>query len=189
MTSSPRSGWSDGGTHRTLPPLLRVYAFTLLTVSFLGLWLWLGLNALVLALLGLDPKNHSHQVPLFVGLTVCWVLLLPATLLWHAPELLKRPLGEPPKDANGYAGYLLRHAPEGVLGGPLELGGGAPPVHFWLVAVLFTLISGAADREAFSVVDNPVWKALVWFGLLASVLSVAVLVHGAVTRRRSTRKK
>lgn len=112
------NGTASDGPPRVLPPLTRLNGYILLIVSFFGFWVWIGLNALVLLLLGLDQKDPANQGPLFVGLTVCWVLLLTATLLWHAPELLHRPLGPPRTDVKGFAGYLLRHAHEGVPSGP-----------------------------------------------------------------------
>ncbi|WP_369264017.1 hypothetical protein [Streptomyces sp. R35] len=183
------NGTASDGPPRVLPPLTRLNGYILLIVSFFGFWVWIGLNALVLLLLGLDQKSHANQGPLFVGLTVFWVLLPAATSLWQAPELLNRPLGPPRRDAKGLAGYLLRHSDEGVLGGPLELAGAAPPLQFWFVTVLFVLASGGAGAEAFSVVDGPVWKALVWLGFLASLLSLTLLIQGALSRRRSARRK
>ncbi|MFC7260449.1 hypothetical protein [Streptomyces lutosisoli] len=183
------NGTASDGPPRVLPPLTRLNGYILLIVSFFGFWVWIGLNALVLLLLGLDQKDPANQGPLFVGLTVCWVLLLTATLLWHAPELLHRPLGPPRTDVKGFAGYLLRHAHEGVPSGPLVLEGAAPPLQFWIVTVLSVPFSGGTDAEAFSAADNPVLKALAWLGFLASLLSLAVLIHGALSRRRSARRK
>ena len=84
-------GTAPDALPRPLPPLTRVYGYVLLVVGFLGFWVWIGLNALVLFLLGLDQKDHANQVPLFVGLTLCWMLLPVAAFLWHAPELLNLP--------------------------------------------------------------------------------------------------
>jgi hypothetical protein len=54
---------SGGGAIRVLPPLLRVHAYILLTVSFLGMWIWLGLDLLVALIL---PPGW-RRIPLRYG--------------------------------------------------------------------------------------------------------------------------
>ncbi|WP_326694264.1 MULTISPECIES: hypothetical protein [unclassified Streptomyces] len=176
---------------RELSPLLRVHAYILLTVGFLGYWVWAGVMALVVWMSG---GSTALGVTFIVGWVACWFLALPATLLWHAPELLGRRLGKIPEQTNGFAGYLLRNAHKGVFDGtqPFALGGDAPPSHFWLVSCLNTAITGSLLYSGYTgdafVSDSDWANALFWIGFAASVLSLTILVHGALGRR-ATRKK
>ena len=178
------------GRPQALPPLIREYAYVLLTVSFLGYWLWTGAACLVLWLLPHDDKSSVGVPILFGGWFVCWVLLLPATLLWHAPELLKRELGPRPQTAKGFVGYLLRNSGKGVFDGsiPLVLDTSAPPGHFWLVGVLFTFFSGYGAVTGYGVPAGDYWAIPFAVAFAACAASLAILTHGAFTRRAARRR-
>lgn len=178
-----------GGTGRPpLPPLIREYAYVLLTCSFLGFWVWAGLLALGLWLLGADHRGRTAEGLLFAGWVVCWLLTFPATLLWHAPELLKRKPGPRPETAKGFVGYLLRNSRKGVFDGslPLTLDADAPPPHFWLVGGLFTLISGGVASASGEL--GGAWAIACWAAFVACAASVGILVHGALGRRTARRQ-
>lgn len=177
------------GGGRTLPPLVREYAYVLLTCSFLGFWVWTGLVALGMWVLGVDHSSRAGGSVLLVGWILCWILLLPATLLWHAPELLKREVGPRPTTAKGFPGHLLRHSDKGVFDGsiPLALNKTAPPPHFWLAVVLFTLFSGYGAMSSSGEPAGTAWAIPYWAAFGACVASLGVLTHGALTRR-ATRK-
>ncbi|MFD4968838.1 hypothetical protein [Streptomyces sp. NPDC058424] len=117
-------------------------------------------------------------------------LLLPATFLWHAPELLKRELGPQPKSAKGFIGYLLRNSGKGVFDGslPLALDTKAPPPHFWLVTVLFTFFSVQAALSGLAGLVSGSWEVPFWVAFAACGASLGILTHGALTRRASRRR-
>ncbi|WP_369365116.1 hypothetical protein AB5L52_18750 [Streptomyces sp. CG4] len=128
------------------------------------------------------------------GWTLCWITTLPATVMWHAPELLKRDPGPMPGQAKGFPGYLLRNAHKGVIDSsvPLAFARPAPPVHFWLVALLNSAVTGFTLYSQYTgstFISKAAWvPALLWIGFAASGASLAVLIHGSVTRRRAARK-
>ncbi|WP_445528260.1 hypothetical protein [Streptomyces cyslabdanicus] len=161
-----------------------------LTFSFLGYWAWTGLLVLAMWLLGADHHSRDAGILLFGGWNVCWVLLLPATLLWHAPELLKREPGPRPKTTNGFVGYLLRNSGKGVFDGslPLTLDTAVPPPHFWLVGVLFTVFSGYWTMSGSGGLRGSLWAIPCWVAFAACVASLGILTHGALTRRASRRR-
>ncbi|WP_123975946.1 hypothetical protein [Streptomyces sp. Ag109_O5-1] len=178
------------GRPQALPPLIREYAYVLLTVSFLGYWLWTGAACLVLWFLPHGDKNSVGIPILFGGWFFCWVLLFPATLLWHAPELLKRELGPRPHTAKGFVGYLLRNSDKGVFDGsiPLVLDTSAPPGHFWLVGVLFTFFSCYGAVTSFGVPTGDYWTIPFTAAFAACIASLAILTHGVFTRRAARRR-
>ncbi|MFJ6837725.1 hypothetical protein [Streptomyces sp. NPDC091209] len=140
--------------------------------------------ALGLWLLGADHRSRAAESMLLAGWVICWLLTLPATFLWHAPELLKRKPGPRPKTAKGFVGYLLRNSRKGVFDGslPLTLDADAPPPHFWLVGGLFTLISGCVAASVSGAMGGA-WAIAYWVAFVACAASVGILVHGALTRR------
>ncbi|MFF7900280.1 hypothetical protein ACIP4X_10445 [Streptomyces sp. NPDC088817] len=178
------------GSERPLPPLVREYGYVVLTCSFLGYLAWAGLLALALWLLGADHRSRDAGNLLFSGWSVCWVLLFLATLLWHAPELLKREPGPRPKTANGFVGYLLRKSDRGVFDGslPLTFDAAAPPPHFWLVAGLFTAFSGYWTLSGSGGLRGSLWMIPGWISFAACVASLGILTHGALTRRAARRR-
>ncbi|MGW7424777.1 hypothetical protein ACWGJB_32905 [Streptomyces sp. NPDC054813] len=180
------------GGARVLPVLIRVRAYSLLTGGFFAFWAWCGLVALTVLLL---PGAQWLGTALVAGWALSWLTVLPATYLWHAPELLGRPLGPWPEHVGGFTGHLVRNADKGTFDGsrPLVLGGSAPPEQFWFVACLNTVETGFILLSAFLgdaaiPQENIASVVLVGLGFLASALSLTLLVHGSVTRRRSRRK-
>lgn len=174
------------GGGRPLPPLIRLYGYSLLTCSFLGFWVWAGLLALGMWLLDANRHSRNSGILALVGWDICWILVLPATLLWHAPELLRRMPGPLPRTANGFAGYLLRNSRKGVFDGslPLMLDNSAPPPHFWLVSGLFTAFSA---YWAVASTHTPVGGLgnVGWVGCAACAASLGILTHGTLARRRA----
>ncbi|WP_282704217.1 hypothetical protein [Streptomyces sp. CC219B] len=123
---------------------------------------------------------------LLSGWVVCWLLMLPATFLWHAPELLKKELGPRPQTARGFVGYLMRNSHKGVFDGsiPLVLDTSPPPGHFWLVGGLYTLFSGyMAVTRGMSGDLGGLWLIPFWAAFVACAVSLGILIHGALTRR------
>ncbi|MFF4825336.1 hypothetical protein ACFY20_20330 [Streptomyces sp. NPDC001312] len=173
-----------------LTPLIRVYGYVLLTVSFLGYWLWTGIGCLTIWFLDPAYKKSVGQPIIFGGWSLCWMLLLPATLLWYAPELLKREIGPQPKSAKGFVGYLLRSSDKGVFDGslPLTLETAAPPPHFWLVGVLFAVFSGYWAMSGSGGLRGSFWVIPCWVGFAACVTSLGLLTHGALIRRVARRR-
>ncbi|MFG2308814.1 hypothetical protein ACGFS9_09015 [Streptomyces sp. NPDC048566] len=141
-------------------------------------------------LLGADHRGRAGGNLLLAGWSVCWLLLLPATFLWHSPELLKREPGPRPKTAKGLPGYLLRNADKGVFDGslPLKLDASAPPPHFWLVGGLFTFFSGWGAVASFGEPAFDLWAGLYWAAFAACAASLGILTHGALTRRAARRR-
>ncbi|PJM91675.1 hypothetical protein CG719_32950 [Streptomyces sp. CB01373] len=137
----------------------------------------------------LDPGHRkSMGLPILLGgWVVCMTLLLPATLLWHMPELLKRELGPQPKSAKGFVGYLLRNSGKGVFDGSLSLvlDRKAPPAHFWLVTGLFTFLSAQAALSGLAGLVSGSWAPPFWVAFAACVVSLGILIHGALTRSAS----
>ncbi|WP_369391204.1 hypothetical protein AB5J72_28840 [Streptomyces sp. CG1] len=172
-----------GQTRRTLTPLIRVYAYTFIAAIGIGFWVWNGLMALIVWL------SHSKAVAgaTLAGWEIIFMLPLPATLMWHAPELLKREFGPWPERVRGFPRYLLRNAHKGVEGGslPLNLEGPEPPMQFWLVAWMFTIFNGFMWTT--DLPDTVAWATLHVLSCAASLAALAVLFHGSVTRRRAAR--
>lgn len=152
--------------------LYPVRAYVLLTVSFFGFWIAQGISALVYWLRGHRPEDHVGRDGFIWTVTIAAILLLIAALVWHVPQWRGLSSVRLPAGRKGTTGYLLRHSHEG-LAGPINLAGGSPPPHFWSVAVLY---SGVAPFVS------------AWPAFALSVLTLLVLVTGAV-QRRSARKK
>jgi hypothetical protein len=146
--------------------------------------------ALGLLLLGADHRGRAAEGMLLAGWVICWLLTLPATFLWHAPELLKRKPGPRPKTAKGFVGYLLRNSSKGVFDGSLSLtlDTSTPPLHFWLVGGLFTLFSGSVAVSAPGELGGGAWAIAYWAAFVACAASLGILTHGALTRRAARRQ-
>ncbi|MFI9100746.1 hypothetical protein ACIGXA_09475 [Streptomyces fildesensis] len=159
--------------------LLPVRAYVLLAVGYLGFWAMLGVVALVVWLMGQDPQGPGEEL-LAWDSAIAAVVILAAAVVWHVPQWRGFSAVRPPDGRGGTSGYLLRHAGQGGLAGPVNLAGGPPPVQFWY---------GLNPLLPFNLYLGP-WLGhpVGWLGSTASVLTLLVLVTGAV-QRRSARKK